>query len=696
MPEKPKGGTMRHKTALLLGAFASLVLAILPAGAACTLYTSESDFLEALEAATTREAFDGYDSGTPFNDQVSGLYVFAPGEGTSPVVMTDPNAQSSPNVLTGGFPGVSGVALPQALQMDFSPSLNAFGLYLTDLHPNGTDATVTLFFDDESSQNIPVHDSDENVTTAEFIGAICTDPPINSLRVLSGFQIVIEGPSSPDTFGIDDLIRPAGEFEDCCDPTCDGGPLVVEGVLGISGTGRDSSEFGSGIASITLIEGSTNVSLTVDGFDAGQTAVDFRAEPIDPLLDGQATVLVTDVAGKSCSLPVTFRAFDPGPVSGELICSGGGTLLAVSNALSGPGGPSACSLELLGDQSDPALPPGYEPSPEDDPFPCRIMTIESPISGPTDMTYKKDGDFDPRLRLLFSHFNGATFPPFTDITQSVDQITTVTPDPTRLKGSGGWSPVKVACAILSEICNGADDDGDGSTDEGLPVGGPPVDADGDGVPLCPAVAGDAFDCNDQIAAIHPGVAEACNGMDDDCDGGVDEGQPADGGACTIPGLLGVCAEGETSCAAGPLVCAQVNQPSPEACDGEDNDCDGSVDEGFVFGGYLQPVNANGSSIFKRGRAVPFKFQLLNCAGGFAPPSVATIHIFFYSNGVVGTEVEDVASVGKANTDNVYRYDAGAHQYIYNLDTAILRANSTYLVRTHLSDGTDHDVLISVR
>jgi hypothetical protein len=680
---------MRSKTALFSTALGVVLAATVPAWPQCTTYGSEAAFLAALESATTRETFDGFDSGTEINDQVPGLFVSS--FGSAPIVATSPGAKSSPNVLTGGLPGFAEVPLPQMLDLDFATSLTAFGLFLTDLAPGATPASVNLRFDNETSESFPVADTDANAQTPEFFGVICSEP-IDGVEVRSGFgaggDVVI------DQLGIDDLIRPLGEG-DCCAPVCTGSPVASDGVLGVDGNGREELEGESGIDAVALVAGAVNVALTVDEFAPGDTSVDFRIVPIDPLLDAQGTVVVTDLSGKSCTLPVTFRAVDPGPADAEAICSGGGTLLAVSNALSGPGGPSACSLELLGDQSDPALPPGYEPSPEDDPFPCRIMTIESPISGPTDMTYKKDGDFEPRLRLLFSHFDGATFPPFSDITQSVDQITTVTPDPTRLKGSGGWSPVKVTCAILSEICNGADDDGDGSTDEGLPVGGPPVDADGDGVPLCPAVAGDAFDCNDQIAAIHPGVAEACNGMDDDCDGGVDEGQPADGDACTIPGLLGVCAEGETSCDAGPLVCSQVHVPSAETCDGEDDDCDGAIDEGYVFGGYLQPVNPDGSSIFRRGRTVPFKFTLTDCAGTAVSTATATIHVFFYSNGVVGTELEDIGSAGMANTDNLYRYDPASQQYIYNLNTVPLRANATYLVRTTI-DGVDYDVLISVR
>jgi hypothetical protein len=84
----------------------------------------------------------------------------------------------------------------------------------------------------------------------------------------------------------------------------------------------------------------------------------------------------------------------------------------------------------------------------------------------------------------------------------------------------------------SEVCNGKDDDCDGSIDEGVKTTYF-RDADGDGygnpsssTQTCPPPPGyvtDDTDCDDTDSSIHPGVSEVCNGKDDDCDGSIDEG-----------------------------------------------------------------------------------------------------------------------------------------------------------------------------
>lgn len=72
--------------------------------------------------------------------------------------------------------------------------------------------------------------------------------------------------------------------------------------------------------------------------------------------------------------------------------------------------------------------------------------------------------------------------------------------------------------------------------------------------------------------------EVCNGLDDDCDGQVDEGDPGGGQSCDS-GQPGVCTAGTSVCsAAGTLDCIPNAAASDEQCDGLDNDCDGTVDE----------------------------------------------------------------------------------------------------------------------
>ncbi len=84
----------------------------------------------------------------------------------------------------------------------------------------------------------------------------------------------------------------------------------------------------------------------------------------------------------------------------------------------------------------------------------------------------------------------------------------------------------------TEVCNGIDDDCDGMTDEDLnQTYYADNDGDGYGDPLSPITAClaspgvvlDSTDCDDTNAAINPAAVDICDGLDNNCDGAVDNG-----------------------------------------------------------------------------------------------------------------------------------------------------------------------------
>jgi hypothetical protein len=97
------------------------------------------------------------------------------------------------------------------------------------------------------------------------------------------------------------------------------------------------------------------------------------------------------------------------------------------------------------------------------------------------------------------------------------------------------------CEPLPEICNGLDDD-------------------------CDEVVDNDCQC----------VPEVCDGVDNDCNADTDD-IPAD--PCPTGGF-GRCAPGRRACLDGEEICMPDNGPIPEVCNLEDDDCDGTVDNGL--------------------------------------------------------------------------------------------------------------------
>jgi hypothetical protein len=104
---------------------------------------------------------------------------------------------------------------------------------------------------------------------------------------------------------------------------------------------------------------------------------------------------------------------------------------------------------------------------------------------------------------------------------------------------------------------------------------------------------------------------------------------------------------------------------------------------------LQPVNVDGSSVFKKGSVVPTKFRVCDVNGNsIGTPGVVTGLVQVAS---VGGTVSEVDELGYSNTpDSSFRWDPAAQQWIFNLGTknnSTLAADSTAVFRIYLNDGT---------
>ena len=112
-----------------------------------------------------------------------------------------------------------------------------------------------------------------------------------------------------------------------------------------------------------------------------------------------------------------------------------------------------------------------------------------------------------------------------------------------------------------------------------------------------------------------------------------------------------------------------------------------------WSGFLQPINADDSSVFKLKSTVPVRFALTGDSAGITD-LVAKFCYAKVSSGVVGDVVEAV-STSAATTGNLFRYDPVSGQYVFNWGTKGLTAG-TYQLHIDLGDGVEHVVLVSLK
>ena len=152
--------------------------------------------------------------------------------------------------------------------------------------------------------------------------------------------------------------------------------------------------------------------------------------------------------------------------------------------------------------------------------------------------------------------------------------------------------------VTVELCDNRDNDCDGRADEQVATDGDSCDTGLLGV--CQNGTLTCVRGTNNCTPLQAAGTESCNGLDDDCDGETDEdadggalsAQCYSGTAGTAG--IGICQYGLRYCAGGTFdACDGEVLPATEVCNGLDDNCNGIVDDGFTIAVYFHDGDGDG-------------------------------------------------------------------------------------------------------